>query len=535
MKKIMMMVLAAVLLLVLPVQPAAAATAAPAVSDPSWRLVEKKMLPDDYSREGWTYRYTVSDGRATYYTSTNDGDALQTSATWSGVKSAYSADEKVEIVLTLSIDSFERKTWNNVGDEISARLDVPGLNGGMTGGGVALLDQDGQEYFQCKAEGGTITVPFRTAVVSAVFRAGNSIGDRRSLYINSKAGSAEYVYEWGSGAAPTVEQPPSTTYDTNPVKPEEPQNPLQELLDRVKTPANDSGVRFSDLSGQVEVCFPLGFDEYGKPVYDEEAWTFAELDMKLPYATKIKTTSSGTHSSVFMLSYPDMTIFITKGDEDIWQLESDPAVDPEKKTSHLKLLTGNLWVNIKKMVKDGSMDIEMSQAVAGIKGTTFVLEEDGTTSTLKVIEGTVSFTSKATGESVMVTGGETVSATKDGLGDLKPFDADAETASWAEYGVEMPSKSFPLWATLAILAILAIAGGVALILVLVVVASRRKKRAAAAMHAVYTQGAYPQPAQSAQPPVPNTFCSQCGSPLSPGATFCRKCGKKREFERRKQL
>lgn len=29
-----------------------------------------------------------------------------------------------------------------------------------------------------------------------------------------------------------------------------------------------------------------------------------------------------------------------------------------------------------------------------------------------------------------------------------------------------------------------------------------------------------------QPAVQNAFCMQCGAPLSPGAPFCTKCGKK---------
>lgn len=189
--------------------------------------------------------------------------------------------------------------------------------------------------------------------------------------------------------------------------------------------------------------------------------------------------------------------------------------------SQFKLLVGNLWVNVKKMLKDGSMDIEMSQAVAGIKGTTFVLEEDGETSILKVIEGMVEFTSKVTGESILVEGGETVSATEDGLGEVGKFDVNAEMAGWAAYGAKTPSEGFPLWA------ILTIGAGVALIAVIVVIAaaSRRKKRAAAAQPA-YAQGIYPPPAQNPKSTVQNAFCANCGAPLAPGARFCANCGGK---------
>jgi len=68
----------------------------------------------------------------------------------------------------------------------------------------------------------------------------------------------------------------------------------------------------------------------------------------------------------------------------------------------------------------------MSQAVAGIKGTTFVLSENKSQSSIKVIEGSVAFTSKSTGQTEMINGGETITADKNGLGPKTTFDAAAE-------------------------------------------------------------------------------------------------------------
>lgn len=83
------------------------------------------------------------------------------------------------------------------------------------------------------------------------------------------------------------------------------------------------------------------------------------------------------------------------------------------------------------MMKDGTMDVEMSQAVAGIKGTVLITEETGSKSTLKVIEGHVNYTSKVTGKSEMVGPGEMITATKKGLGKKKEFNIDTEKATWA--------------------------------------------------------------------------------------------------------
>lgn len=82
------------------------------------------------------------------------------------------------------------------------------------------------------------------------------------------------------------------------------------------------------------------------------------------------------------------------------------------------------------MIKEGQMEVEMSQGVMGIKGTTVVCEETGSSSTLKVLEGTASFRSKATGEEILVGAGKMATATENGLSPLRSFDVDAENASW---------------------------------------------------------------------------------------------------------
>ncbi len=78
----------------------------------------------------------------------------------------------------------------------------------------------------------------------------------------------------------------------------------------------------------------------------------------------------------------------------------------------------------------------MSQAVMGIKGTTVVCEETGSTSTLKVLEGTASFTSKATGEEILVNAGEMATATENGLSQPQSFDVDAEKNAWEKLATE---------------------------------------------------------------------------------------------------
>lgn len=184
----------------------------------------------------------------------------------------------------------------------------------------------------------------------------------------------------------------------------------------------DAGMRFSGMTGQVEYCLPkLDCD-------DEASWKLAKLDSQgFPPYTHIRTAEDSTA----ILSFADMSTFVLKPESHV-VLDTPPG--PESK---VKLVAGNIWANIKKMVKDGSMSVEMNQAVCGIKGTTFVLEETGATSTLKVIEGKVSMTPKSGGAAVMVTDGQTVTATAQGLGPIEKFDAPAESAIWE--GLRVPS------------------------------------------------------------------------------------------------
>jgi hypothetical protein len=242
----------------------------------------------------------------------------------------------------------------------------------------------------------------------------------------------------------------------------------------VKQEFPDSGARFSDLSGQVEVLIPTGIDENGQYLYEDEVWTLAKLDMVLPEGTHIRTQD---RSSV-ILSFADITTFEQKDDTEIILLPPGP------KKSQFQLLYGALAVGVKNMLKDGSMEIEMSQAVAGIKGTILVLSDDGTSSTLKVMEGSVEFISRATGAIQMVSAGQMLSADANGLGDLQTFDVATERQSWPSLSAETEPAAQPVDAPaqkldlkLVLIAIVCLAGlvGVVVVGLLGYLFIRRKK------------------------------------------------------------
>lgn len=258
--------------------------------------------------------------------------------------------------------------------------------------------------------------------------------------------------------------------------------------------ATESAVRFGDLWGEVNV---RPNDE------DDDAYIFAELSTPLHHDDRIRTlTRSGA-----ILSFSDMSTFIMKEDTTI---VLDIAAEHKSK---IKMLAGNVWINLKKMWTDGSMEIEMSQAVAGIKGTTLICEEANGVSTLKVLEGSVEFTSKATGEAVLVSGGQMVNADEDGLGEIEPFDIEEEMKGWHETAQQITADALKkntggrvvyviIGAALAL-------GAVTLVLIVVL------------LHVLGRKGS---PVPAAAPYNVPRYCARCGNMVPSGSAFCAACG-----------
>jgi hypothetical protein len=263
------------------------------------------------------------------------------------------------------------------------------------------------------------------------------------------------------------------------------------------------------------VCSPAGFSGQVEwsPTGEPGTWKLLHMGLKLPENAHIKTMEE----SSCILSFPDMSTYVMKEESHIVL-----TTDPEAKRSKLSIAAGRVWVNVKKMLETGSMEVEMQQAVCGIKGTTFVCEEIDGKSTLKVIEGTVEYTSKIDGQAVMVEGGQQVVADAAGLSELTAFDAAAEDAEWAALAAQTagasealataePDRDAGINPLLLILPALVI---ILVVVILVAVGRKKKKTVTAGVR-------MPQ-----QPKA--SFCAQCGSSLPPGSAFCAACGKRIE-------
>ena len=109
---------------------------------------------------------------------------------------------------------------------------------------------------------------------------------------------------------------------------------------------------FGYISGQVEVRLP-----------GETEWRDATEDTELKPGTIIRTSEESSCN----LSFYDMSSFAMKPNSEV------EIVHIEEDNSKIKLVLGKLWTNVKKMARDGKMEISTTQAVAGIKGTTLIV------------------------------------------------------------------------------------------------------------------------------------------------------------------
>lgn len=176
--------------------------------------------------------------------------------------------------------------------------------------------------------------------------------------------------------------------------------------------AEDSGIKFSDLHGEVTV----------RPDDNEEGWELAELSSKLNVLDHVKTEQD----SGAILSMQDMTTFVVKPESEII------LTVPSGQDSKITLVAGNIWVNVKKMVTNGTMEVEMSQAVAGIKGTNITCSTSRDEDRIQVLRGIAEVLIRETQERMTVAEGEELVIKAGGKAEKVEIDVSAEQKKWEE-------------------------------------------------------------------------------------------------------
>jgi len=452
-----------------------------------------------------SYKVSYSYSRGTYSASvTYEGDdpykegikgTLGLQAVYSGVPHIIYPDQPVSISLSFTTTQNDTVKLSFTGSAAADFDQWDVAPGGVTGRAQYFANADGKDSFTLDVNGNPSSYGETLTATLGAGSKGSRIALRTRFALSGVPMGTNYVYEWKQ-VGEAAEQPTPTARPTS--------KPLTPSVEERPNPATGKVettiCKIGGLHGEVDV---RPNDE------DDDAYIFAWSGMALYHNDRVKTlTRSGC-----IISFSDMSTYVMKEDSTI-------VLDiANEKTSKIGLVAGNVWINLKKMIEGGSMEVEMGQAIAGARGTTFICEEIGGTSVLKVIEGTVAYTSKISDESVLVKGGQMVVADRNGLGELTSFDIDTELASWDENTQALTKEALKnskggLNAVVVILIGMAV---IVLAAVLVVVLLRRKKTAPP------LSPAYP-PTQASQASA--QFCVHCGSPISPGSQFCEKCGQR---------
>ncbi|MFH1722198.1 MAG: FecR domain-containing protein [Candidatus Altiarchaeota archaeon] len=268
--------------------------------------------------------------------------------------------------------------------------------------------------------------------------------------------------------------------------------------------SGDSGARFSWISKVVEIF----------PDSDPDSITSAKTHSVLNVCDHILT---GEESSA-QITFADLSTLIMREESEI------VIAAPPREKGRIEVLAGRLWMNIQKVAAGEQIEVKSNWATVGIKGTTIVVDVDESETTVKVIEGTVEFTSHATGESVEVSSGQMASADSQGLSEVESFIAASEQASWEDIPTGGGGWSWMLLGV-GIIIVLAI-GGIIGLLVLWFIIRKIRKRKANKKEAADAPASSKKELGAESSSKNKRFCTGCGVELGSDTQFCTECGTK---------
>lgn len=384
-------------------------------------------------------------------------------------------------------------------------------------GNISFVNEKGEYSFGVYSLSGPTSY---NETITATMRAGSKEGDKKGLrtkFFYGRSLATQYVYEWKRIGHGVKEESKDDKNDKNKVFDKGPrvsglshkfwmdwekeaskwtEADIQEATDPKN---NHVKVKFGDLHGEVLVL--RGWED------DQGQAVFVDLDTPLYHGDLILVS----RRSRAILSFEDMRSLEIAPDTCL-------ILDLERKEqTKLELIAGNIWMNLKRIPKGLSLEIPMGQACAGIKGTTFVCEEDNNISTVKVFEGEVEVTLNDTNEMVLVGAGQRVDVDKYQNYTLDEFDIEAELENWdiktqkaTKRAIRNASSSINPTVVVILLAVLVIGAGLAFIIYF---SQKPKAKVQVASQAI-------------SQPRPVGYCTNCGTGLKAGQAFCPNCGKK---------
>ncbi len=394
-----------------------------------WVLVEVMDYAND---EGWvqsnlheSYNNTYSYARSNYavhskYIGRDEdwrnppkikGEGITLYGSFSGVPQRIKAGEEVSITIELSVGD-NSLSFFTFWASSNAYFDKPDIKPGSKSRSAIRFVNDQQESnFIIEKANDYANI---NEVIKASAPQGSNEGDQISIITAFYRGismGTSYIYEWREeGWKPSKDPfdkkiPHNTTTERKPYRFDFPDD-----FDEVGPPAD---IYVTDMYGEVFIhVFEDGLWDAYNPV----------LSHNIPENAVITT---GFNSGL-QLYIEGVGTFVVKEDTHL-KVGSKP--EPEGKIS---IFFGHLWGRVKEIYETGELNFPMSQAVAGIKATTFELYDDGETSTIRVYEGLVDFESISSDNSVMVGSGETAKITGNFVGQIENFDIDTELLKWDE-------------------------------------------------------------------------------------------------------
>ena len=497
------------------------------------KLTDKDYWSDSKSGSAGTGTFTSTyvgpDQKDDYDPRPKNGESAMVQGSVSTPPKYIDGGKTVQLKVDLSISSTKQHFWDFDGDAFVRFDEVDVEMSHITYGAIDFTakDSDGEDVklsvwlyaptsWRATEYGNK---PKVNVEVSAQAPYGSEEGDKISIYTSVGMGSmssrTEYVYLWhNEGKAPTEEKDdsnkPKRSDEEKRILDAWSNNQEKKTDETVVRDPEDTGIRFSDLWGQVAIRRGGGYDD---------EWEYCDLDTVIHYGDEIWTEPD----SGAVLSLQDMSTFRI--------CESTKMAMPprEEAVSSFKILAGNVWVNMKKMWEGGEFHVELDQVVAGIKGTTFAAEQTDGISRFYLFTSSAEVTSKITGEKVTLKPGEYAEVADDGIIAVKTFDIPSKAKELILPMEILKDDGYKAGGTIIWTIILSVVGVIAIIIVTVVIISKKKKTApqmteqtATQSEAVY-RGYGPN---SPMPSVKKNFCGNCGSELKQDAKFCMKCGKK---------
>lgn len=376
-----------------------------------WKLVDKQYVPTtaDFATAGKHKTNLMEGGYFYEYVEGKCSGNSFNCETWATWADGSPTDDKGRRKMTLSWKSPAStvKPGNKLNISASNTIANRGIFGQfcISMNNEYFADESGKEFFENDtAWSASLTSPIAMPdgkqgdrlIVDMLLTSVGTFGGYRYLY------TYEYVEKQNSSSDKASEEDKGANF----------WNDLMKKRGSIWQSDNASNYRASSFSGEITVLHE-----------DESEDEVTEKTIFKP-GDKIITGGDSYVELSYLSATGDVSTIILPPRSSLSFHEKEKTFDDR----HPVLI--DVKNNLIKMIRDGELEVTMNQAVAGIKSTTFVLMEEDNKSILKVLQGAVSFKSKASGQKVTVKTGQMIYAYSNGLSEIININVKEELEWW---------------------------------------------------------------------------------------------------------